>query len=714
MKLHKKIFISMLGICLLGLMLLASINLLGVLNQKQTLMSNQAKAEKESHDSILGSVENYAKNFVAETNEMCVKNINAKLGEISKDVTSMKLFLEDKYKNYKLDSSSYEGNSYTIAPGISQESISQELKVIKPSEISFNNILVNDKKNAVFYASQSGFMISNLDMDYSSSYSVDRRERDWYKKAVEKDDIFWTNVYEDLLTEELMVTCSAPVYWPNKKLAGVVSQDIELSSITANVLNQKNENIELLFLLDESLSFIADSNGSQNLSETMGKEKEKKFIELLTKSNKDSENFMEDNLVAGFSKIPNTNWFFGIIFEYSQIKKPAETTKTSIEKLSKQSEKIINDQIAKQIATNIIFLLILSVLVLIISRLISLSITKPLKELEKAAQIVSTGKLEHKIKIKSKDEIGKLSESFNHMTSELKKQIKEVERVTLEKSKVSAELNIASTIQKSMLPNVFPDSPDHKQVDIFALMDPAKEVGGDFYDFFFIGKHNIAFVIADVSGKGVPAALFMVIAKTLIKDRLQGGLSSAKTLMEVNNILCENNGAEMFLTCFVATLDLKTGKLRYSNAGHNRPLIYKKETGFTWLETKPKIVLASFENIKFLDEETTMNKGDSLFLYTDGVTEALNPQNELYSDPRLIETLNKKEIEGKSSKEILHFVLDSITNFVDKAEQSDDITMLAFNIKKLINDNLSEANNSLPYSNNSPPKIGNNPPEKLI
>lgn len=245
------------------------------------------------------------------------------------------------------------------------------------------------------------------------------------------------------------------------------------------------------------------------------------------------------------------------------------------------------------------------------------------------------------------------------------------------KERIAAELNVAKHIQASMLPCIFPAFPDINEIDIYASMTPAKEVGGDFYDFFLIDKTHLAVVIADVSGKGVPAALFMVIAKTLIKNHIQLGKTPAEVFTAVNEQLCENNDAGMFVTAFMGVLDFTSGKFVYVNAGHNAPLIKKADGGFEWLKARPGFVLAGMESIRYRQAELTLQKNDVFFTYTDGVTEALNPAQELYGDPRLIEALNTDKAKGLEAEELVNYIRKDVEAFSNGAEQADDITMLA-------------------------------------
>ena len=266
------------------------------------------------------------------------------------------------------------------------------------------------------------------------------------------------------------------------------------------------------------------------------------------------------------------------------------------------------------------------------------------------------------------DEFHTVSKGFNLMAGRI--------RLYAEKF---AELDVAANIQKSMLPPMEPQPfADRKDFEIYASMHPAREVGGDFYDFFLIDNDTLAVVIADVSDKGIPAALFMAITKTLIKNYAQAGKAPWEVFETVNNMLCENNEANMFVTAFLGHLNLKTGHLVYTNAGHNPPLLKRMGGKYEFLDTEPSIVLAGFEKgISYNKEEIYLNAGDILYLYTDGVTEALNRKNEFFTDRRLYEKAN--QYKDKSVHELSALIKKEIDDFSDGAEQADDISMLALN-----------------------------------
>ncbi len=286
--------------------------------------------------------------------------------------------------------------------------------------------------------------------------------------------------------------------------------------------------------------------------------------------------------------------------------------------------------------------------------------------------------------IDSGDEIQSLSESLVTMASDLKTYMKNLMLETKEKERIGAELNVATQIQSSMLPCIFPAFPNRKEIDIYATMTPAKEVGGDFYDFFMVDERHLAIVMADVSGKGVPAALFMVIGKTLIKDHTLPGRNLGEVFTEVNNLLCESNNNGMFITAFEGVLDLVTGEFRYVNAGHEPPFIYRKGGGYEAYKINPGFVLAGIEDFQYEEQVTQLHVGDRIFQYTDGVTEATDKDDQLYGMERLDKVLNRSCADC-NPEQTLKLVKADIDAFVGEADQFDDITMLSLAyVRKMI------------------------------
>lgn len=358
-------------------------------------------------------------------------------------------------------------------------------------------------------------------------------------------------------------------------------------------------------------------------------------------------------LVTLFSPIPNTpGWTFGIVLQRSELMERPE-----------------------QLMRLMVWLMagMLAIVLLVIIAL-SRKITAPVLLLKEGVNIVSTGKLDHRLDIRTGDEIQELADAFNRMTADLKEYIKNLTETTAAKERIQSELKVATDIQASLLPRLFPAFPDRPELDIFASMDPAKEVGGDFYDFFFIDQDNLCFLIADVAGKGVPAALYMMVAKTLLKSEGQRLGAPDRILSYVNKVLAADNDNCMFATVFCAILDVTSGEVRFANAGHNPPLLIDSQ-GVRYLVLKAGFVLGPMPDAIYQTERLTLQPGDTLFLYTDGVTEATNRADELYGETRLLNALRSRPQDELA--QMIHHIRAEVSQHADGAPQSDDVTMMA-------------------------------------
>ena len=276
--------------------------------------------------------------------------------------------------------------------------------------------------------------------------------------------------------------------------------------------------------------------------------------------------------------------------------------------------------------------------------------------------------------IHSRDEIGVLYQEIQSMQGRIVEYMENLTRVTAEKERISAELDVATRIQEQMLPRIFPPFPERHEFEIFASMDPALEVGGDFYDFFLVDDDHLCMVIADVSGKGVPAALFMVIARTLIKNQAQLGKSPSEILRDVNNQLYDGNRSSFFVTVWLAILEISTGKGLAVNAGHEHPVLCRSGEEYGLVRYKHSPVMALRENVNYPEHSFELHPGDRLFVYTDGVPEARNGQKEFYGLDRMVQSLNRHP--GTDLETLLREVREDVDSFVGDAPQFDDMTML--------------------------------------
>ena len=319
------------------------------------------------------------------------------------------------------------------------------------------------------------------------------------------------------------------------------------------------------------------------------------------------------------------------------------------------------------------------ILSLICSLAIMFFVLRPLKIIQSSIRHYKDRKDSYEVRrhlerISMNNEIGELAQDVVEMTEEIDDHLERIRSITAERERIGAELKLATDIQKSTLPHIFPPFPDRTEMDIYALMDPAREVGGDFYDFFMIDDDHLCLVIADVSGKGIPASLFMMIAKIIIKSYAMLGIGPAEILSKTNETLCEDNRTDMFVTVWIGILELSTGTLRAANAGHEYPAFRHEGSQFELMKDKHGFVIGGMEDLVFTEYEVEMKPGSTLFVYTDGVPEASDSSNNMFGVERMIDSLN--DAPESSPEEIIRHVRKSIDEFTRDGTQFDDLTML--------------------------------------
>lgn len=531
----------------------------------------------------------------------------------------------------------------------------------------------------IYLGTESGVMISYDKYSDSgeSQGNYNFFESSWYTQAKEAETLIFTDTYLDGYGRGKTISCAAPFYDAADDFAGVVSMDVLISDINDSVIAMDHVNGAYAFLLDTNGKVIAAPG---DFRDTVGNN-------IVTDDNARLHG-IADQILSGKSGIAATDqayyayapidgidWILGVYFPTSVITEKTDNITAVISENTSDTAQSIQNSILLAITIFVAGFIIIVIGVYFISKVFADRVVQPLQILQEDVQMISEGNLEHRAKIIQDDEIGELANAFNNMSASLQEYIKNLSSVMAEKERIGAELNVATQIQADMLPSIFPAFPEREEFDIYATMQPAKEVGGDFYDFFLIDDDHLAVVIADVSGKGVPAALFMVIAKTLLKNRAQMGDSPAKVLEVVNNQLCENNKAEMFVTVWFGVMQISTGKVVAANAGHEKPIIRKADGEFEIFKDKHGFVMGGMEGMKYKEYEFEIEKGGCLFVYTDGVPEATSSDSELFGMERLVQVLNEEK--DAPLPDILKSVKGSIDKFVKDAPQFDDITMLA-------------------------------------
>ncbi|HSB04075.1 MAG TPA: SpoIIE family protein phosphatase [Thermodesulfobacteriota bacterium] len=491
---------------------------------------------------------------------------------------------------------------------------------------------------------------------------------DWYQIPKELDCPQWSEPhYTGGGGKILMATYSVPFYRQvrgERQFMGVVTADISLEWLQNIVSSIKvlqtgygfliSKNGTLVthplkeLIMNETIFGVAEARGDTHMREVGRKmiRGESGFVPFQSVRN-------GKHWWVYYTPIRSSGWSLAVLFPQNELMADIDRLTWIVTLLG------------------IIGLSLLSIGLTIIAR----SITKPLTTMAMATQEIARGHLNVDLPLsRSRDEAGMLLSAFRSMQESLKDYIERLTETTASKERIESELMIARDIQMSILPKKFPPFPDREEFDIYALINPAREVGGDFYDFFFVDDEHLCFVIGDVSGKGVPASLFMAVAKTLIKAISSKGIAPGEILTRVNRELSQENDSCMFVTIFCGLLNTTTGEIFYANGGHNYPFILRKQNEVTWLEGNGGLVVGAMEHTVYETGQTTLQPGESIFLYTDGVTEAVNTKEELFSDDRLRTKITL--LQGRPPKEVISGVAEEIAQFSHNMPQADDITMM--------------------------------------
>jgi sigma-B regulation protein RsbU (phosphoserine phosphatase) len=570
-----------------------------------------------------------------------VQNINKEVINIENNARVLALFGEHFYEHEKnfifLEKSVkriFENNPLSLGGGI----------WFKPYLID------KSKKFACIYAYRTKDNDIIIDKTFETN-EYNYLNQNWYKEIItavdNKNKIEWSYpYYEKEGSNTLMVTAGMGMY-VDGKMIGITTVDWKISDILKNISEMK--------ITANSFALFANAR--------------KDYILVST------DPFLNNTNLLGKS-LKNIPWYNSNLKKVRYIHYHGKKYVPYVKALDNGMIIVIcvpKNELFYLIGEHVIKLFLLFIgFCFIIAGLLYMglnnNILKPINKLIEIANKIGQGNSGVEIKLEKPEEFSKLASVYNQMTQNIK-------TITKEREHINSELAIAKSIQESSLPNVFPPFPNRKDFDIYASMTPAKDVGGDFYDFYFIDENTFMFLIADVSGKGIPASLFMMTAKTLINNYSQLKLSAKDLITLINKKICENNKNGLFITMFACIVDIRTGKLTCINCGHNPPLIKKSNGKFEYLKLDSNIVLGAFDDFEFKLYESELNKGDIIFAYTDGITEATNEKQELYGEDRLYNNINAYK-DYANIKDIADSVKKDVTKYSEGI--SDDITMVIF------------------------------------
>jgi len=548
------------------------------------------------------------------------------------------------------------------------KSILKNNKNICGSSISYEPYYFPDK--GMFYAPyvyRQGHLIRSTML---GNENYEYAFMDWYQIPKMTKTTYWSEPYFDEGGGNmLMTTYSVPFYTYKKgqrTFSGVVTIDISLEWLTKIMSTVKIFKTGYAFLISQNGTIITHPNKNYVMNQsifTIAKENNQPGMREIGrqmvkgKSNFASADFKSKwhpgKLWINYKGLPSSHWSIGVIY-------PEKEMFASL----------------RQINIILICLIIVGLFLLSLFTVkIIQKLTSPLKHFAESARLIAAGDFNVQLpEIKTQDEMKELYNSFSYMQKELAEYIVSLKDTTAAKEKIESELRIASEIQMAMIPHIFPPFPDLPQVDVFAVLKSAKEVGGDLYDFFVIDGNKFCFAIGDVSGKGVPASLFMAVTRTLVRSISDKETSPSVIVSTLNKSLSSNNESSMFVTFFLGVLDLTTGELRYSNAGHNPPVVIRENGAVVMFDKTKYIPVGLFEDFEYGELSLQLEHGDKIFLYTDGVNEAENIENKLFGDDNLMKVIGENV--NASPRDLIHNMEVRLAEHVKGHTQSDDITMM--------------------------------------
>ena len=522
-------------------------------------------------------------------------------------------------------------------------------------------------------------------------------EREWYRKPVELGRPYWSDPYFDKEGGNInMVTYSLPLMNSVGEAYAVITADIAIDWIAdmidhADSIN--NGQAREFFLsadsASRSYSFIVGHDGVFIAHPDKEVALHKNILDLARETKGQADNEVARAMLSGergwrsfadaaddnadildcpfcfYAPLERTGWSMGVVLPLRSLLRPGNKA-------------------------GVLFLHIIGIGVIVMFLVCFISIrrvTRPLRSFAQSADEIAKGHIDTELPvIKTKDEMRRLHDSFETMQRSLVRQIEKTRTVNAEKGRIEGELQTAREIQMSMLPKTFPAFPDRADIDVYGQQTPAKEVGGDLFD-FFIRDEKLFFCVGDVSGKGVPASLVMAVTRTLFRTVSSRESNPGKIVSSINDVTTANNESDMFVTLFLGVLDLPTGRLRYCNAGHCAPLLLGSGVGV--LPVAPNLPLGIVEKFEFQRQEAIVSPGTTIFLYTDGLTEAENTRHELFGDSRLLEAASEVFRRGHiQPNQIVGELTEAVHAFVGEAEQSDDLTMMAIQYQNKQQDNV--------------------------
>ncbi len=718
MSIRRRILFLLLGVGVLSFLALGYVSLRSMYG----IQRNAVERGEEMGASVAAYVEDYATTKTTRQLMMLAdkkaKQVETEMGAALENAQSLAENIEHILENPGLYAPRYissplgkkiaKGEAYfvfspkaageRISPEISREieliaNISDELEVL--SEI------YDGYEVSCYVGSERGYLIEADAVSAEEAYQrifteeflfeFDPRERPWYIAAKEAGKPILTDVYVGN-DGHVEITCAAPFY-KDDKFSGAVGIDLHLDALSRllsdrtlgkkNISFGLNENGVVLFSTEQEgvLAVLAGQNDLRKApEESLAREAARMVAgEMdIAPVTMDGEEYY-----IAFAPMPKIGWSYGMMIRKEDALQGAWGARSAILEQSAGFADAMHSFFRDNLLQIAVLLMVILFLMYRASEKATAHFVEPILALTEGVRNIAKGNLDTKLDVRTGDELENLAGAVNTMTDELKTYMENIAKAAAEKKRIATELNLARGIQEGMLPGIFPKFADNPHYDLYATMEAAKEVGGDFFDFYMMDEDRLAITVADVSGKGIPAAMFMVISKTVLKNTALStgsGEDFGLAMVRTNLQLCEDNEEMMFVTIFFGVLNLRTGEFAYVNGGHNPPLVGRARGGAAdWQyvrdENKTHMV-GVIEDAAYEEKRLTLAPGDMLYLYTDGVTEAMDAVKHLYTEERLQQTLNRVGTPDVPVKDVLAAIRADIDAHAGGAEQSDDITML--------------------------------------
>lgn len=550
----------------------------------------------------------------------------------------------------------------------------------------------NDMVSSTYIATCSGWVIQADYIAYTKYLPdgtldyLEAEERQWYQRALraERGERVYSDVIKDVHGGGECIVCAQPVYCEGRIMA-VAGAGSYLQSVNEVVLHTSVGGKGYAFLVDEKGRVMFSPEIPGEISACVGKnrdlrESDNPVLAGLAKKMVLGEKGVEKLILDGrevylaYAPLERPEWSFVTVMYVEDVIAPAVKSQQQILALTESANQQQKAAIGRTFFAFAVLMLLMGFVFCTLGMAETGKLTRPLLRLTEDVKKIGGGDLDYRIYLHTGDEIEDLGHAFNSMAEQIQKYIAHLAEVTAKEERIRTELSVAAKMQKDMLPKTGEILSDYREFTLAASMAPAKEVGGDFYDFFPLDGNRLALIVADVSGKGVPAALFMVIAKALLQSCIAREKSLERAMKLANESLCANNKNGMFVTVWAGILNISDGTLTYVNAGHCRPLLRRRNGLCEYLTKRGGFLLAGMEGVEFHQSVIRMEPGDVLFQYTDGITEADNEEGILYGESRLRSMVERAG--GEKPEQVLATVREELRTFQGKREQSDDITML--------------------------------------